>query len=308
MLHDADKCIGKLNGQPTNHVLTTLVLTVLALVAFAANTVLCRMALAGQNIDAASFTSIRLLSGAFVLMAILQFQGKGAASRGNWISSLMLFLYAITFSFAYISLDTGTGALILFGAVQITMILVSVATGNRLHFIEWAGAIMAFAGFAYLVSPGVTAPSLTGFVLMCIAGMAWGIYTLRGRGSADPLADTAYNFFRTTPLVVVAGFLSVIVSEDIHLNKQGVMLAVLSGAIASGIGYTIWYSALRGLSATQAAIVQLSVPLIAAIGGIVFMAEMVTLRLAASSVMILGGILLVVIAHSSFLKQHRVNR
>jgi drug/metabolite transporter (DMT)-like permease len=212
----------------------------------------------------------------------------------------MLFTYAITFSYAYITLDTGTGALILFGAVQITMILLSLIRGNRLHLIEWLGVTLAFGGFVYLVLPGVSTPSLLGFVLMTIAGMAWGLYTLKGRGSAAPLMDTAYNFIRTLPLVGIVLLLSV---QHANYSTKGIVLAILSGSIASGIGYTIWYIALDGLTATQAAVVQLFVPVIAALGGVLFVAEPITLRLSLAGLMILGGILLVVLGRYYFMQR-----
>ena len=205
----------------------------------------------------------------------------------------MLFLYAGSFSFAYVSLATGTGALILFGAVQITMILSSVLRGNTLSKLEWLGVLVAFAGFVYLVMPGVGTPSLQGFILMTVSGVTWGFYTLAGKGSKNPLSDTAYNFFRTLPLVVV---LIAVTFQYAALSTSGVILAVLSGGLASGAGYTIWYMALRGLSTTQAASVQLLVPVIAAIGGIVFANEALSLRVALSSLLILGGILAVVLA------------
>lgn len=275
----------------------------MALVAFAANSVLCRLALGTAAIDAGSFTLIRLLSGCIALTAILrisryrggQDSGDRPGSRGSWAAGVALFVYAIAFSFAYTTLDTGTGALILFGAVQITMILLSIREGNRLHPVEWAGICAAFAGFVYLILPGVSTPSLVGFVLMSLAGMAWGVYTLRGRGSTAPLADTGYNFLRTLPiaLVVVLPML-----PAAHISGRGFLLAVISGGVASGIGYAIWYTALRGLSATRAAVVQLAVPLIAASGGVVFSGEVITWRLVMSAALILGGILLVVLAHS----------
>ena len=272
----------------------TIVLTIMALVAFAANSVLCRLALGAGAIDAASFTGVRLLSGSLILMAILKISDSrnNSASRGSWPASLALFLYAIAFSYAYITLDTGTGALILFGAVQITMILLSILSGNRLHAMEWVGIGTAFAGFVYLVLPGVSAPSLIGFLLMTVAGIAWGIYTLQGRGSSDPLADTCYNFLRTTPMVLM---LAIVVLPEAQFSTEGILLAVVSGAIASGIGYTIWYAALGGISTTQAAVVQLSVPVIAALGGVVFSAETITWRMTSSGALILGGILLVVL-------------
>ncbi|MCH7506656.1 MAG: DMT family transporter [Proteobacteria bacterium] len=274
----------------------------MALIAFAANSVLCRLALGEETIDAASFTVIRLLSGALVLLAILAFSNdkEASASKGSWSASLMLFVYAVAFSFAYISLDTGTGALILFGSVQITMILLSLVSGNRLHLSEWVGVIIAFTGFVYLVLPEVTSPSVMGFLLMIAAGIAWGMYTLKGRGSAHPLKDTAYNFLRTIPLVII---LLVITIQDAHYSAAGVLLAVLSGGIASGIGYTIWYIALGGLSTTQAAVVQLSVPVIAAFGGVLFVSEAITARLTLSASMVLGGILLVVLGRFYFVQR-----
>ena len=273
----------------------TLLLTSLALVAFAANSILCRLALGAQAIDAESFTIVRLLSGSLALMIILWFTGRAGnkTSRGSWPASVALFLYAAAFSYAYISLDTGTGALILFGAVQVTMIVLSIRAGNRLHVLEWAGVGTAFAGFVLLILPGVSAPSTSGFLLMSLAGVAWGIYTLMGKGSKDPLADTSYNFLRTTPMALILVLMAL--SSSAEYSSQGILLAVLSGAIASGLGYTIWYTALRGLSTTQAAVVQLSVPVIAAMGGVAFSEETITLRLLESAVLILGGILLVVL-------------
>ncbi len=208
------------------------------------------------------------------------------------MSALMLFIYAIAFSFSYISLDTGTGALVLFGSVQITMILISLFSGTRLHTAEWLGVFIAFSGFVYLVLPDVTTPTFIGFVLMTMAGIAWGMYTLNGRGSKYPLSDTAYNFLRTAPIVIVLALISL---PYIELTTEGIILAVLSGSVASGLGYTIWYTALRGLSTTEAAVVQLSVPVIAATGGVVFVNEVITLRLAIASVLILGGILAVIL-------------
>jgi drug/metabolite transporter (DMT)-like permease len=262
------------------------------------------MALGENAIDASSFTVVRLLSGAVTLIVILKSAARkdSAFTKGSWLSALMLFLYAIAFSLAYISLDIGTGALVLFGAVQITMILSTIISGNKLHISEWLGVFLAFAGFIYLVLPKLTTPSFLGCVLMTTAGMAWGIYTLRGGKSVHPLADTACNFVRTTPLVIV---LALIAMSTIQLSWRGIVLAVISGAVASGIGYTVWYIALRGLSATEAAVVQLSVPVIAAIGGIAFLSEAITARLIFSAVMILGGILIVVLGRYYFV-QHQI--
>lgn len=291
-----------LMNKSRHYVGKTLILTILALIAFAANSVLCRLALGENTIDASSFTVIRLISGALVLLAILIISNNKTSlpSKGSWFSSSMLFLYAITFSFAYITLDTGTGALILFGSVQITMIMLSVISGNRLHITEWLGVSVAFAGFVYLVLPGVSAPSITGFVLMAVAGVAWGIYTLKGKSSINPLSDTTYNFIRATPIVMV---LLIVTMHNAQYSSDGILLAILSGSVASGIGYTIWYIALGGLTATQAAVVQLSVPVIAAFGGVIFVAEVITLRLTLSALLILGGILLVVLGRYYFVQK-----
>ena len=287
-----------------NHLARTISFTVLALIAFAANSVLCRLALGDRTIDASSFTVIRLLSGAIVLFLIIKIKNKSEVStKGSWSASLMLFLYAITFSFAYITLDTGTGALILFGSVQITMIFLSILSGNRLHVTEWLGVMVSFLGFVYLVLPGITTPSMFGFMLMTVAGIAWGIYTLKGKGSTNPVIDTAYNFLRTIPFVII---LAVLAFNKMSYSSTGILLAVLSGAIASGIGYAIWYSALRGLSTVQAAVVQLLVPVIAAFGGVIFVSEAITLRLTVSAMLILGGILLVVLGRYYFV-QLRLN-
>ncbi|MGH1366369.1 MAG: DMT family transporter [Calditrichia bacterium] len=278
---------------------TTILLTTFALIAFAANSVLCRLALGQQAIDASAFTAIRICSGALLLLTIFylryQKEGKASDAHGSWLSAGMLFMYAAPFSFAYLTLDTGTGALILFGAVQITMILAALLQGNKLHLLEWAGLIIAFGGFVYLVLPGVSAPPLEGFLLMSLAGVGWGLYTLRGKGSANPLGDTAFNFARAVPLALI---LLVFMIKQIQLSSTGVLLAVASGAIASGLGYTIWYMALRGLSTSQAAVVQLSVPIIAAFGGVLFVAESLTMRLTIAALLILGGIGLVVLGRN----------
>jgi len=268
--------------------------TALALLAFACNSILCRLALGEDAIDAGSFTAVRLLSGIIVLATLMKVtQARSSiTSRGSWRASFMLFIYAVTFSYAYISLETGVGALILFGSVQITMILVSLFSGNKLHYFEWLGVIAAFSGFVYLVMPGVTAPSLIGFILMSLAGVAWGFYTLAGKGSVSPLCDTTFNFLRTLPLVII---LVVVIIQYANMSQKGILLAVLSGGVASGIGYTIWYTALGGLSVIQAAVVQLLVPVIAAVGGVVFADEIFSFRLVLSSIMILGGILAVIL-------------
>ncbi len=266
-------------------------LTVLALVAFAGNSVLCRLALADSSIDAASFTTVRLVSGAIALLIILSATSRGTrpASYGSWMSAAMLFLYAACFSFAYISLDTGIGALILFGMVQATMVAGALMAGDRPTVAEWIGWLLAIGGFVYLVSPGLTAPSPGGSALMAIAGIAWGIYSLRGRNESFALAGTTYNFVRSVPLVLIVSAFSL---QDLHLTTNGVVLAILSGTITSGVGYAVWYTALQSISSMQAAMVQLSVPVLAAAGGILFLSESISLRLIVSSLLILGGIFL----------------
>lgn len=272
--------------------LKTLCLTILALLAFAGNSVLCRLALNDDVIDAASFTSIRLFSGIvfLLLIVLIKTNKKINIKDGSWSSSFFLFLYAITFSYAYITLETGAGALILFGSVQITMIVFSLIKGRRLLLIEWFGLIFAFLGLIVLLLPGASTPSLSGFALMVFSGMAWGFYTLMGKDSQKPLIDTANNFLRTLPFVVLVSLLTF---DSIQLSNQGIMLAIVSGAITSGLGYAIWYSALAGLTVTQAAVVQLTVPIIAAFGGILFSNEIITLKLVISSLLVLGGVLVV---------------
>jgi len=274
--------------------LNTLIYTALALLAFAGNSILCRLALANGEIDAASFTSIRLLSGIVVLTLILKLSAKPGkvAASGSWKASFMLFVYAVSFSYAYLSLDTGMGALILFACVQITMILMGVLSGNTLRRTEGLGVVTAFSGFVYLVLPGVSAPSLTGFLLMALAGISWAFYTLAGKTSSQPLADTASNFLRTLPLLLLLFAVSV---QYASLSLTGVLMAVLSGGLASGVGYTIWYAALGGLSTVQAAVVQLLVPVLAAIGGVLFADEIFSARLLIASCVILGGILIVIL-------------
>jgi len=273
----------------------TSCLTGITLIAFAANSLLTRMALGEGSIDAASFVSIRLASGAVMLFAITAFtqQKKSfTATQSSWTAALMLFVYAIAFSFSYLQLAAGTGALILFGTVQVTMILVALRQGEKPSKAEWAGLAIALLGLIYLVSPGLAAPSVTGSALMVTAGIAWGFYSLLGRGSAQPVVNTMNNFVRAVPLALGVSLVSV---SRLHLSGVGVLLAVLSGAIASGIGYALWYAALKGLTATRAATVQLSVPVLAAVGGIVFLQEAPSLRLMLASLMILGGVGLAVV-------------
>jgi drug/metabolite transporter (DMT)-like permease len=270
--------------------LRTLVLTVLAMLAFAANSLLCRMALAHTTIDAASFTSIRLVSGAIVLWLLVASRGRAHAGQGNWRSAFALFAYAAGFSFAYVSLTAATGALLLFGAVQVTMIGHELLRGERLHVLQVVGCAAAFAGLVGLLLPGLSAPPLGGALLMLGAGFAWGVYSLRGRQAVDPAGVTAGNFLRA---VAFALLLALAMWRDRSMDASGAAYAIASGALASGVGYVIWYAALPRLQPTSAAIVQLSVPLLAAAGGVLLLGEPLSLRLVLASIAILGGIALV---------------
>jgi drug/metabolite transporter (DMT)-like permease len=280
----------------------TAALTVLALIAFAGNSVFCRLALAEQIIDPASYTAVRLITGAVTLWIIAAFgrASSSAKSGASWISAAMLFLYAVTFSFAYISLSAGTGALILFATVQITMIAVGLYRGERPELSEWLGLLIAVAGLIYLVSPGITAPSTLGSVLMAIAGIAWGIYSLRGRGASDPVSATTANFLRTVPFAVGIGLAWL---PTLTITPMGFLWAALSGSITSGVGYVLWYAALPHLTATRAATVQLAVPVLAALGGVVVLSEAISLRLVISAVVILGGVGLAVSRRKSIPEQ-----
>ena len=278
--------------------LRTTVLTAISMLAFAANSLLCRLALQRGEIDPVSFAGIRLVSGAVVLAVIVRFRSERASpGRADWLAAVMLFAYVMCFSFAYVSLPAGTGALILFGAVQLTMLSVGLRSGEKFGYAAWLGLALAVAGLFYLVSPGIAAPPLLGAALMAIAGVAWGMYSLRGRSLTDPLAATAGNFARATLLAPLLSLLF-IVNARAYTDAAGVALGIASGALTSGIGYVIWYAALRRLSAMRAATVQLSVPLIAAFGGVVFLSEAITPRLTVASTAILGGIAMVMTSRS----------
>jgi drug/metabolite transporter (DMT)-like permease len=267
--------------------------TTFALVAFAFNSILCRLALGTESIDAVSFTTIRLISGAVTLLMIsLILNKKVDVKRGNWTSAFFLFGYAICFSLAYLKLTTATGALILFGSVQLTMIIAALIKGERPNVLEWIGLAFAFAGLVYLMLPSLSAPPFFYSFLMMSAGIAWGFYTLQGKKSENPLADTTGNFIRTIPMILLPAILFL---TQIQLSNKGVILAILSGAIASGIGYSVWYAALKYHTATRAAILQLSVPAIAALGGVIFLSESLSVRLLLASSSILGGIGLAII-------------
>lgn len=272
--------------------LRIIALTSLAMFAFAGNSLLCRAALKHTSIDAASFTTIRLISGAVILLLIVQVKRGTAPGSGNWLSALALFAYAAGFSFAYVSLPAASGALLLFGAVQATMIGHGIWKGERLRRWQLVGLALAIGGLVGLLLPGLSAPPLVGSLLMLGAGVAWGIYSLRGKVAGDPTRVTAGNFLRAVPIAAALGLLML---DGASVDPAGFWYAVASGALASGIGYAIWYTALPALKATSAATVQLSVPVIAAVGGIVFLGEAATLRLVLSSVAILGGIGLVIL-------------
>ena len=269
-----------------------IILTSLAMFAFAGNSLLCRAALKHTSIDAASFTTIRLISGALMLWLVVRVRSGTHSGSGNWLSAFALFVYAAGFSFAYVSLPAATGALLLFGAVQATMIVHGIWAGERMQKLQLLGLVLALAGLVGLLLPGLSAPPVIGSLLMLGAGVAWGVYSLRGRGAGDPTRVTAGNFLRAVP---IAAALSVIMFDRTSLDSAGFWYAVASGALASGIGYAIWYTALPALKAAKAATVQLSVPVIAALGGIVFLGEPLTLRLVLSSAAILGGIALVIL-------------
>ena len=263
--------------------------TGLSLLSFAANSLLCRLALGGATIDAASFASLRLAAGA-LLLSLLNHAAPAPTepiARGNWAAAAWLFLYAAAFSFAYRGLSTGVGALLLFGAVQFTMLLAALRNGERLRPQAWLGWLLAFAGLLWLTAPSLRTPQPWSALLMILAGVAWGKYSLWGKHSRAPLADTNANFVRATPFALAISLLN---TPHWQLSAKGVCLALISGALTSGIGYVLWYRALRGLTATQAAIAQLSVPVWAALGGIVFLAEAASWRLVSAGLLLLGGV------------------
>ena len=265
-------------------------LTTLTMIAFAANSVLCRMALKETALDAASFTSLRLLSGAAMLWLLMRWQRQAPLQHGTWRSALALFIYAVALSFAYRSINTGAGALMLFGAVQATMLIAGFIAGDRMSRLQSAGCVAALAGLVILVSPGVEAPSVLDSLLMLASGVAWGIYSLWGRGLANPAAATAGNFLRAAPPALA---LAVIALPWLQWDARGALYAVLSGAVTSALGYVLWYRVLQHLRAMTASTVQLSAPIIAALGGVLLLGEAFTADLLLASVLILGGIWLV---------------
>lgn len=279
--------------------LSTILYTLIALSAFAANSLLCRMALQSGDIDPLSFTAIRLASGAFMLLGLLLWQAKlrqlksqrakPLSDKGNNISALSLFVYALCFSVAYVDLNTGTGALILFSAVQLTMIGHSVLNKEPLSKVQWGALFVALAGFIYLMLPSATVPSFMPAMLMALSGVAWGVYSIRGKSCSSPLQATSFNFLRSLILVPILVFLAVVDWQGI--TASGVYLAIASGALASGLGYSIWYIALPRLKSSQAGVVQLTVPVLATLAGVVFLDEQLTARLITASALILGAVL-----------------
>ena len=273
-------------------------LVAVVMVAFAANSVLARLALRTTAIDAATFSAVRLAAGALVLAVVARGRGDNGRGGGSWPSALALFVYAAAFSFAYLALSAGTGALVLFGAVQVTMIGWGIGHGERLTGVQWAGLAAALAGLAVLVAPGVTAPPIGPALLMAAAGAAWGAYSLRGRGVERPVAESAGNFLRASAL---GGALLAVAAAGgaVRLDGLGLAYAALSGGVTSGLGYVGWYAVLPALRATTAATVQLSVPVLAALGGLALVGEPVTVRLALASAVTLGGIAVVVRARQT---------
>lgn len=271
----------------------TVTVTAITLVAFASNSILCRLALAPRLIDAGAFTFVRLVSGALMLATLLAARERRMPRlRVHWPAALALFAYAAPFSFAYLRISAGTGALILFGAVQVTMIGWDFLQGRLFNAAELIGFLLAIAGLVVLAWPGAAAPDPGGAALMALAGIAWGVYSLLGRGVADPLGATASNF---TLSLVCALPLAAATLVHSNVSPHGLILAICSGALASGVGYAIWYTALRGLSSTHAGIVQLLVPVLAALGGVLVLGEDVSLRLIVSAVMIFAGVTLAIL-------------
>lgn len=271
-------------------------LTALALLAFAGNSLLCRAALRDTAIDPASFTLLRIVAGALVLALLVGLRAPAQLRAGSWTSAAALFAYAIAFSYAYIGLSAGTGALILFGAVQASMLGWALLRGERFGAVQSLGLVLAIAGLIGLLLPGLSAPPFGAALLMLLAGIAWGVYSLRGRGAGDPTAVTAGNFLRAVPMAGAAIAIALLLAPDaMQIDAPGSLYAIASGALTSGLGYAIWYRALPQLRASTAATVQLSVPVITAVAGVLLLSEPVSLRLVLASIAVLGGVALVVL-------------
>jgi drug/metabolite transporter (DMT)-like permease len=279
----------------------TVLYTTLALIAFAANSVLSRVALRNGAIDAASFSVIRFTAGAATMLFVSACtRSRAMRSTGSWRSAVILFLYAIPFSFAYTRVTAGAGALILFGSVQLTMITAGLRSGERPHLLQWFGLGLSLAGLVYLLSPGFGTPPLAGAGLMALAGLSWGAYSLRGRKAENPLAQTTSNFVRSVPLICAVCLFA---PSQIHVERNAALFAVMSGSLASGLGYFLWYLALRNLTSTRASVVQLAVPILASMGGVVFLGENVSRRLIVASVMVLGGIAMTLLGSERLLQK-----
>lgn len=277
-------------ARPAPSALRTLTLTALALLCFAANSLLCRAALSGGHTDAASFTLMRLASGAVVLALLGRVRRSPSPPSGMaWGSALALFAYAIGFSLAYVRIAAGVGALILFASVQFTMIGAGLFGGERPHVREWVGLVISMVGLVVLTRPGLASPDPLGAALMVGAGLSWGVYSLRGRRSADAVGGNAASFARAMLLAIPASIIAIVLGAT-HLEPRGTFLALLSGAITSGLGYVVWYAALRGLTTTRAAVIQLAVPVVSATGGVLVLGEQFSARLGLAGILILGGI------------------
>lgn len=274
-----------------------VVATALAALCFAGNSILCRMALGAGKIDPTSFTAVRLASGAAMLAIVVGVprlrRAKGGRSSGDWVSGFLLFAYAFAFSLAYVGMAAGAGALVLFGLVQATMVVGAMIQGHRPRAVQWFGLALALGGVMYLASPGLSAPPLGRALLMGLAGISWGLYSFRGRTVDDPFGATMVNFLWAVPFAVIS---LAFATRGVDVTAHGIVLAAVSGAITSGLGYCLWYAALPVLGAFRGAIVQLAVPVLAASGGILFLNESLSLRLVLASAATLGGVALAVLA------------
>lgn len=288
--------------------LRIIFITLLSLLAFAANSLITRFALEETSIDAASFIMLRVVSGALFLWLFLSIKKHHQSYKaGSWLAAFALFIYAVSFTYGYGLIAAGTGALLLFGAVQITMTIAGYRAGERLNTTQLIGFVLALCGLVILMLPGLAAPSFIGALLMCISGVAWGIYTLQGRGASNPAITTAGNFIKAAPMAIILWLaVNFSTTSAINLANSGIIYALLSGIVTSGIGYIIWYSVLPELKATQAAIVQLSVPLIVTLAGALLLNEAITLRIIIAAVAILTGTVLVLMFKNSSLKKTNV--
>ena len=276
-----------------------ILLTSISLIAFAANSLLCRMALGDSLIDPVSFTTLRLASGALTLVFLLRIRSgstRRVKARGAWKSALALYAYASAFSLGYVSITAGMGTLILVGSVQITMLGWAIVCREKLSRITWLGSAISMSGLIYLVLPGISAPDPIGALLMFVSGSAWGVYTIRGKGAPSPVAMTTSNFCWAAPVALV---MSIAFSASMHLELSGVLLAVISGSMTSALGYVIWYKALRRLTTSQASIVQLLIPVLTAFGGVAFLSEQVSMRLLLACTLILGGVAMGILNNTS---------